>query len=146
MPERDPLIGSNFALEIQGVVVGFFKQASGFNNSSEVVTHKMTDDKGRQVIYKVPGELNWDDITLQRGITDDMTLWKWRQQVINGQIAEARKNGSIVMYNQSGEEKARFNFHNGWPSAWKGPDVNAEDNAVAIEEITITHEGLERVL
>ena len=50
------------------------------------------------------------------------------------------------MYNQASEEIARFNFTNGWPSGWKGPDVNAEDQAVAIEEITIAHEGLERVL
>ena len=41
---------------------------------------------------------------------------------------------------------ARFKFANGWPSGWKGPDVNSEDQSVAIEEITITHEGLERAL
>lgn len=146
MPERDPLIVSNFALEIQGVVKAFFKQASGFDNSSEIVTHKMVDAKGRQVVQKIPGELNWGDITLQRGITDDLSLWKWRQQIIDGRINEARKDGSIVLYNQEMTEVARFNFHNGWPSAWKGPDVNAEDNSVGIEEITIAHEGLERVL
>ena len=39
---------------------------------------------------------------------------------------------------------AGFNFVNGWPSSWKGPDVSAEDNAVAVEEITIAHEGLVR--
>jgi phage tail-like protein len=33
---------------------------------------------------------------------------------------------------------------NGWPSKWKGADLNAGENAVAVEEITITHEGLER--
>ncbi len=145
MAERDPLIGAHFALDIDGVVSAFFKEASGFNNSSEVITHQAVDAKGKSVIQKIPGDLTWDDITLRRGITDDKTLWDWRQKVINGKVTDARSNGSIIMYNFAGEEMARFNFVNGWPSSWKGPDVNAEDQAVAIEEITIAHEGLERV-
>ena len=144
MAERDPLIGAHFALDVDGVVSAFFKEASGFNNSSEVVTHQAVDAQGRTVIQKIPGTLTWDDITLRRGITDDRGLWDWRQKVIDGLVGEARANGSVIMYNSKSEEVARFNFANGWPSGWKGPDVNSEDQSVAIEEITITHEGLER--
>lgn len=146
MAERDPLIGAHFALDVDGVVSAFFKEASGFNNSSEVVTHQAVDAQGRTVIQKIPGTLTWDDIILRRGITDDKGLWDWRQKVIDGLVSEARANGSVIMYNSMNEEVARFNFSNGWPSGWKGPDVNSEDQSVAIEEITITHEGLERAL
>lgn len=146
MAERDPLIGAHFALEVQGVVSAFFSQASGFNNSSEVVTHQAVDAQGKSVVQKIPGDLTWDDITLNRGITDDLALWTWRQQVINGDVVNARKDGSVIMYNQAAQEMARFNFRNGWPSGWKGPDVSSEDQSVAIEEITIAHEGLERAL
>ena len=146
MAERDPLIGAHFALEVQGVVSAFFSQASGFNNSSEVVTHQAVDAAGKSVVQKIPGDLTWDDITLNRGITDDLALWDWRQQVIDGDVVGARKDGSVIMYNQASQEMARFNFRNGWPSGWKGPDVSSEDQSVAIEEITIAHEGLERAL
>ncbi len=145
MAERDPLIGARFALDVDGVVSAFFASASGFNNSSEVVTHQAVDASGKSVIQKIPGDLTWDDLTLTRGITDDSALWDWRQKVIDGDVVGARANGSVIMYNQAGEEVARFNFTNGWPSSWKGPDVSSEDQAVAIEEITIAHEGLERV-
>ena len=144
MAERDPLIGAHFALDVDGVVSAFFKEATGFNNSSEVITHQAVDEQGRSVIQKIPGDLTWDDITLRRGISDDQALWDWRQKVIEGQVNDARANGSVIMYNQSNEEVARFDFTNGWPSGWKGPDVNAEDQTVAIEEITIAHEGLVR--
>ena len=146
MAERDPLIGAHFALEVQGVVSAFFSQASGFNNSSEVVTHQAVDAAGKSVVQKIPGDLTWDDITLNRGITDDLALWDWRLQVVNGDVVGARKDGSVIMYNQASQEMARFNFRNGWPSGWKGPDVSSEDQSVAIEEITIAHEGLERAL
>ena len=144
MAERDPLIGAHFALDVDGVVSAFFREASGFNNSSEVITHQAVDAQGRSVVQKIPGDLTWDDITLRRGITDDTALWDWRQKVIEGDVLGARANGSVIMYNSQSEEVARFNFANGWPSGWKGPDVNSEDQSVAIEEITITHEGLER--
>lgn len=146
MAERDPLIGAHFALEVQGVVSAFFSQASGFNNSSEVVDHIAVDANGRSVKQKIPGDLTWDDLTLNRGITDDLALWNWRQQVIDGDVIGARKDGSVIMYNQASQEMARFNFTNGWPSGWKGPDVSSEDQSVAIEEITIAHEGLVRAL
>ena len=145
MPERDPLIGAHFALDVDGVVVAFFAEASGFNNKSEVVTHAAVDDKGGQILQKIPGNLSYDDLVLRRGITDSTDLWDWRQKVIDGKVKEARANGSVIMYNQAGEEKARFNFFNGWPSSWKGPDVKADDNAVALEEVTIAIERLERV-
>ena len=146
MAERDPLIGAHFALDVDGVVSAFFKEASGFSNSSEVVTHQAVDAAGKSVVQKIPGDLTWDDLTLSRGITDDKALWDWRQKVIDGDVAGARANGSVIMYNQASEEMARFNFVNGWPSAWKGPDVSSEDQSVAVEEITIAHEGLTRVL
>jgi phage tail-like protein len=146
MAERDPLIGAHFALDVDGVVSAFFKEASGFANTSEVVTHQAVDAAGKSVLQKIPGDLTWDDLTLSRGITDDKALWDWRQKVIDGDVAGARANGSVIMYNQASEEMARFNFTNGWPSAWKGPDVSSEDQSVAVEEITIAHEGLERVL
>ena len=97
MAERDPLIGAHFALDVDGVVSAFFKEASGFNNSSEVVTHQAVDAQGRTVIQKIPGTLTWDDIILRRGITDDKGLWDWRQKVIDGLVSEAGANGSVIM-------------------------------------------------
>ena len=49
MAERDPLIGAHFALDVDGVVSAFFKEATGFNNSSEVITHQAVDKEGRSV-------------------------------------------------------------------------------------------------
>ena len=146
MSEVNPLIGARFALDVQGVVSSFFASASGFSNSSEVITHQAVDAAGKSIVQKIPGDLTWDDITLERGITDDLALWNWRQQVVDGDVAGARKDGSVIMYNQAGEEVSRWNFFNGWPSSWTGPDVSAEDQSVAIESISIAHEGLVRAL
>ncbi|HEU5383684.1 MAG TPA: phage tail protein [Ktedonobacteraceae bacterium] len=143
--EKDPLVSSWFGVEFQGQVVGAFRECTGLGSENEVVEYKASGERGEFVIKKVPGRLKWNNITLKRGITDSMDMWKWRKLIEQGKISEARKNGTITMYNQQGDAVAKWNFTNAWPSKLTGPSANAANNEVAIEELEITHEGYERV-
>ena len=145
MVDKDPLVSAWFAVEFQGQVVGAFRECTGLGSENEVVEYKASGDKGVYVIKKVPGRMKWNNITLKRGITDAMDMWKWRQQVEEGKVDEARKNGSIVMYDQKSTAVARWEFVNAWPNKLTGPSANAGTNEVAIEELEITHEGYKRV-
>jgi phage tail-like protein len=141
----DPLISAQFAVEFQGVIVGSFQECTGMGSENEVVEYKASGPKGQYVIHKIPGRLKWNNITLKRGITDAMDLWDWRKKVEEGKVEEARKNGSIIMFDQTGKEVARWSFENAWPNKLTGPSANAGENASAIEELEITHEGYKRV-
>jgi phage tail-like protein len=145
MAEKDPLVSSWFGVEFQGQVVGAFRECTGLGSENEVVEYKASGPKGEHIVKKVPGRLKWNNITLKRGITDAMDMWKWRKLVEQGKIGEARKNGTITMYNQQGDAVAKWNFTNAWPSKLTGPGANAANNEVAIEEMELTHEGYERV-
>ena len=146
MPDReDPLVGCQFSLEIQGVISGYFTEVGGLGSEHEIVEHKVVDKNGHDMVMKIPGRLKWSDITLKRGITSSMDLWDWRKQVEDGDVQGARKNGSVVMYDQSFSQIARWNFSNAWPSKVSGPSLNAQNNEFGIEEMVIVHEGIERV-
>jgi phage tail-like protein len=145
MAEKDPLVSAWFAVEFQGQVVGAFRECTGLGSENEVVEYKASGEKGAYVIKKVPGRMKWNNITLKRGITDAMDMWKWRQLVEEGKVEEARKNGSITMYDTKQTAIARWTFVNAWPSKLTGPSANAGANEVAIEEMEITHEGYKRV-
>ncbi len=145
MADQDPLVSSWFGVEFQGQVVGAFRECTGLGSENEVVEYKASGQKGEFVIKKVPGRLKWNNITLKRGITDAMDMWQWRKLVEQGKINDARKNGTITMYNQQGDAIAKWNFTNAWPSKLSGPSANAGNNEVAIEELELTHEGYERV-
>lgn len=145
MPEKDPVVSAWFGVEFQNQVVGAFRECSGLGSENEVVEYKASGPKGEYVVKKVPGRMKWSNITLKRGITDAMDMWEWRKLIEEGKIDDARKNGSIVMYTQAGEEIARWDFINAWPSKLSGPSANAQSNEVAIEELEITHEGYTRV-
>jgi phage tail-like protein len=142
--QKDPLVSAWFGVEFQGQVVGAFRECTGLGSENEVVEYKASGPKGEQVIKKVPGRLKWNNITLKRGITDAMDMWKWRKLVEEGSMAEARKSGTITMYNQKHEAIAKWDFVAAWPSKLTGPSANAGNNEVAIEELEITHEGYKR--
>ena len=144
MSQRDPLVGFHYAIEVQGVVTGYFTECSGIGSENEVIEHKIVDEKGRETIQKLPGRLKWQDVTLKRGITDNMDIWDWRDEVVQGKVDDARRNGSVVMFNQSLQEVARWNFENAWPSKVSGPSMKSDSNEFGVEELVITHEGLYR--
>ena len=143
--QKDPLVSAFFTVDFGGNVVGAFRECTGLGSENEVVEYKASGDKGKFVMKKVPGRMKWNNITLKRGITDSMDMWKWRGQVEDGKVNDARKNGSIVMYSQTGDAVARWDFVNAWPSKITGPAANATNNEVGIEELEITHEGYKRV-
>ena len=141
----DPLIGFTFSLEIDQLELGYFTDCTGLGSNNEVIEHKVVDESGRELVQKIPGRLSWEDITLKRGITADLAIWEWREQVEQGKMGDARRHGSIIMYDRNYEEVARWNFENGWPSKVSGPALNAGSNDIGVEEMTIVHERLERV-
>jgi phage tail-like protein len=142
--ESDPLIGFNFRLEIEGKLAGYFTECSGIGSENEVVDHKIVDDKGIEVVQKIPGRLKWQDVTLKRGITDKMDIWEWRQTVEQGKMKDARTNCSVIMMDRNYEDVARWDFKNAWPSKVTGPSVKSDSNEFGLEEVTLVHEGMIR--
>ncbi len=140
----DLLTTSSFHVEIDGIDIGAFKEVSAVDSETEIIEYKETTKDGKLVIRKVPGAMKWSDITLKKATESKRDLTQWRRDVELGDIDKARKNGSIVLYDSMGKEVARWNFMMGWPSKWKGADLNAGENNVSVEEITITHEGVMR--
>lgn len=146
MAEReDPLTSYHFSVEVQGVIKGFFTECSGLGSEHEVIEHNVVNEKGVEVVMKVPGRLKWENIVLKRGITSNMDIWDWRKEVEDGKVNDARRDGSITMFDQELSPVARWEFKSGWPVKVTGPQPKADSNEIGIEELTITHEYIERV-
>ncbi len=146
MPSReDPLVAFKFGLEISGKLSGFFTNVGGIGSESEVVEHKVVSEKGETIIQKLPGRLTWTEVTLKRGVTSNIDIWNWRKLVVDGKVADARTNCSIIAYDQTQKEIARWNFENAWPSKVVGPELDSSSTNYMIEDVTIVHEGMVRV-
>lgn len=144
--ETDPLIGFMFALEVDGAVkvTGYFQEVGGVGSEHETVEHKVVDENGHELIQMIPGRLKWSEVTLKRGITSDISFWDWRQLVVDGDMSKARANCSIVMFDRNYQPVVRWNFVNAWPSKISGPQIKSDSGDLAVEELTIVHEGMKR--
>ena len=140
-PQRDdPYNAFNFLVEIDGVALAGFSEVSGLESETAVIEYRVGGEPSR--VRKLPGLTKFANIVLKRGITQDADLWNWRKSVEDGNVD--RRNGSIVLLDDSGTPVVRWNFFEGWIAKWEGPTLSATANEVAIETLEIAHERLER--
>lgn len=137
----DPEGNFVFALEIDSVQIANFMECSGLKTSTEVF--EIEEGGNNQFTHKLPGRSKWENIVLKYGVTSDISLLSWRNEVLAGELGEdKRRNGAVLMKNIAGEVIRRYSFSNAWPVAWEGPAFNASSAELAIETLEIAHEGL----
>jgi phage tail-like protein len=137
----DPYKNFRFLVEIDGIVQAGFSECSGFGSNLEVIEYREGGETA--TVRKLPGKVSYPDITLKWGVTDSRELYDWHRAAVNGEIQ--RKNGSVILQDDRGLEKMRWNFLNAWPSKYDGPDFNAKGNDLAIDTLTVSCEKVERV-
>jgi phage tail-like protein len=134
---NDPFKGFKFRIEVGGITRAGFREAL----VAQAPIGSL-EDPANLAALKLPSLKKHSNITLKRGVTNDPELWAWRKKSMEGTVE--RKNGSIVLVDDTGQEKVRWNFVKGWPTKWTGPSLRAAGNEVAIETLEIAHEGLEK--
>jgi phage tail-like protein len=135
---KDPYGQFNFVVEIDGITQAGFQEVSGLDSTQDPIEYR----EGNEILTprKLPGLNKYSNITLKWGITDTTELFDWRKKAEEGKVE--RKNGSVVLRNDAGEEKLRWNFREGWPTKLTWPSFNAGSNQIAITTLEITHEGV----
>jgi phage tail-like protein len=146
MPAKQPRPASHFRLDLGGHEgVGMFRECTGLDSETTVIEQHSVDDNGRPTIRRVPGATVWSHIVLKRGVDESLDVWKWRQTVLQEGPDNARIDGNIALIDYTGKTIATWKFDQGWPVKYTGSALNASGNEVALEEVHICHEGLERM-
>jgi phage tail-like protein len=127
------------ALSSVGLVrVAGFSECSGLEGTLELQEH-MAGGRNDAVL-RFPTRMKWSNLQLKRGIARSTELWDWFAGFAVGRAV--RKDGIIVLQNESHEPQTVWGFHRGLPIKYTGPTLNATQSTVAIESIEIAHEGL----
>jgi phage tail-like protein len=137
----DPYRAYNFKLEIQGLSEGHFTECSGLGIKVQAIKYR--EGGTNQVVHRLPGRVEYGDITLRYGLTSSRQLWDWFVSAIRGKVE--RKNVSVVLMDSDGAtEVLRWNLVAAWPSEWRGAMLDALSQEAAIESLTLVFETLER--
>lgn len=143
MPRTDPYRQFRYRVEMEGITQAGFSEVNFADTTTDPIEYREGTDP--TIFRKLSGLTKYGNITLKWGITDSMDLYKWRQQVIDTGAEDARKNMSIILVDEAGADKARWDIVEAWPTKYDPADLSAKGNEVAIETIEIVHEGFKRV-
>jgi phage tail-like protein len=137
----DPYRAYNFKLVIQGVTEGHFTECTGLGVKTKVIRYREAGNN--QVVHAIPGQIEYGDVQLRYGLMTSKELWDWMMTGVQGNVQ--RKNVSILMLDSAGiNEVMRWNLNNAWPNEWRGANLDALSQEVAIETLTLVFETLER--
>jgi phage tail-like protein len=139
---NDPYRNFRFKVEIQGIKVAGFAEATIPDTTTDSVDYREGTDLPYQ--RKLSGLTKYGNITLKKGLTDSMELYEWRKQVEDTGASGKRKSISLVLIDEEGNDKSRWDIIEAWPTKYSSSGFDAKGNAVAIETLELVHEGIKR--
>lgn len=126
---------------------GGFQECTGLDIEMDV--QELIEGGRNDGLLRLVGRGKYSPIVLKRGLlfpdggTANSELWGWLQSILAGVRPVARYNGVIDVLSANRQQSvATWTFDRGLPSKIAGPQLNAKTGEIAIEELTIVHEGL----
>jgi phage tail-like protein len=147
----DPYKAFKFRIKWDGKYVAGVSKIGGLKRTNEPVKHREGGDPSTD--RKSPGKNTYEAITIERGITHDLEFEKWAEKVwtigagFGAEISlkDFRKDLIIEVYNEAGQVVLAYKVYRCWVSEYQAlPDLDANQNAIAIEHIKLENEGWER--
>lgn len=136
---HDPYVGCNFVVEVNGLVVGGFRDVQGLD--AEIRMTEVVEGGENSFVHHLPGETRHSNIVLSHGLTDVDTLWVWFDEVSRGIIT--RRNISILLLDLERAPAMWWQVRDALPVKWKGPHLSAVNEAeVATESLELVHRGI----
>ena len=127
---------------------GGFQECSGLEIEMDVQEY-IEGGRNNGTVRRV-GRGKYQPLLLKRGLffrkdgegQVDPQLWLWIQKILDGERPVPRYDGLVHVMGQDKTVRASWMFDRGLPAKIRGPELNAKTGEIAIEELTIAHEGL----
>lgn len=129
-----------------------FSECSGLEMTMEVNTIREGGNNSEQI--HLAGPLTYGQLTLKRGMTANFDLWDWFEQVqtnrllrVDGEIhmLSAQKMSTDAVPPGKKNKDVVFKLSSCMPVKMVAPGLNGKDGEIAIEEMQIVYERLQRV-
>ncbi|MCU1487646.1 MAG: hypothetical protein JWN67_4392 [Actinomycetia bacterium] len=135
---------ATFVVKVDGEEIGRFLEAQGLEVSIEV--EELEEGGVNGYVHKLPGRMKWPNLTLKRGVTETNNLLAWINRCSgDGFTGEEnvlpRSTLAVTLMSQTGTALRAWNFEGAFPVNWKGPGFATSEDALAMEELEITHHG-----
>lgn len=160
---------NNALVPLKSTTLGF-TSVSGMSVATDSIPYR--EGGYNTTVHQIPGQTTFTPITLQRGVLLGTSQnWDWMRNLFatvdSGNTTRATKQNfrcdleiSVLSHPIAGETSTvgagattnagtkdhvamRFHVYNAWPTAVAYSDLNAGDNALFVEQMTLVHEGFD---
>jgi phage tail-like protein len=145
----DPYRTFKFRVKVDNVYVADLSKCSALKRTTEVTPWREGGDPSTS--RQLPGKTTYEAVTLEAGLTHDLTFENWANLVHNFQgdaaasLKNFRKDIIVDVYNEGGQKVHSYKLFRCWVSEYQAlPDLDASANAVAIQTLKLENEGWER--
>jgi phage tail-like protein len=138
---KDPFRSYNFKVSVANVGDGHFTECSGLAARVQSISYR--EAGAGPVIHRLPGPVEYGEVTLRYGLTSSPELWQWFLSGLEGRVD--RRTVTIAMLDEDGTtEVLRWSLDRAWVTEWRGALLDALGREAAIESMTLVFERLER--
>lgn len=156
MAKDEILSCSKFYFNLDGLDDLIVKKVSGVGNTLQTAGDKKSfgvSKGGKSAIQATVTGVTNGKVTVEFVATvQDKRLVEWYSQSHSEPIAGGgtqtkgvRKTGSIILYNQGGEEAARWNLAGIMPQSYKSSKLAAGEEGLSTETVEFAYESLHRI-
>ena len=130
-----------FGVSFDALPVAGFSEVSGIGVNVNYEEKKQGGEDSEQRFLR---QIKYSDLILKRGVADRRILdwfWLFSRPGRSSQLLKA-STLSVFVRDPSGDKiEMALQFFKVRPVSWSGPDLNATGNNVALESLTLSHEG-----
>ena len=151
--EEEILVSCRFYFEADGITNKQILEVSGLTSETPAAGGDKVLGSSKQAInlrQAAPTRTKFTPVVVKIVATTRKDLYEWYEKCNKNAGGKSdwssnRKGASVTVYDQAGDEKARWNLVNAYPTKYEGPKLEAGGNDVANETVTLVHEGILRV-
>lgn len=142
---EQPYSGQNFLIDLGDGITdgpdGAFSEVTGLESWVDVIEYRTGADRDLSP-SKITGLVHVGDVTLRRGIIGSLRLYRWFDQVRNGDQA-ATRTVTIILLGEDRTPVLSWKLIRARPVRFVCGPLNAGSCNVAMEELVLAYERLE---
>jgi len=114
-----------------------FQEVSGL--TATVGTTELAEGGENRFKHQLPGRVSYSPLVLKRGLVTDSAVLQWCINAISN-FEFKPITVFVKLLNESGDPLATWEVVNAYPVKWSVSNLNAEQNAVAIESMELAYQ------
>lgn len=121
-----------------------FSRVTGLGGEIGVLEWRELTDPGTAI--KLPTEIAFSAVVLERGVDPDEGLWSWWKEVADatskGSQSFTRKTLLITAFSKARQKTREWEVYAAWPQAVRWGDLDAMSSGILVESLVLANEGV----